>query len=669
MGRFPSWSTLWSRAPIDPPAEPPAGHEDVLSIFIDCFFLPMLEDGRLTDEEFVPLEAAYFGLRVDNEKGFEVVRGKVLNQVDWIRHNPRLKQDAVFCDRLFYAWDRKIDNAWGLPRISQNEREELFKWVTATLSRHNSELYTQVCDREIQKFGGDGSGHSRDEKRYISGHLGKHGIGREKPLHSEKNRVSKLFRDVSSRLKSISDEPADSGKHPTPPVPSPAAGESPGTPHTAAHSASRSSQARTVPAATPSSKHDIPTREATELIPSSNQSAEPSAQSAGREQSPLPAQAEQLPAPPTVIEVSIAELLGDQPVAVADRQAALRRQTRPIIDAVLEHFGDFTSPRQSPLAFSGNRISAKGQVIVVPEAALAEVSAVWFLGDIHGDILGLDSAVRYIDSQSPKATIVLLGDLFDDHGFGYEVVLRVFDLITSRPGRIGYIAGNHDVALNMRPEPECVFSSSVSPSDFADYLNDHGDDPDVGELGKLVVQFLQVAPRAIFFPDGLIAAHAGVPLGIRWEHIKSIADLERDDCLQDFTWTRAHERARKKIPNPTSKTSEFGFEDFSAFCEFVTSSLGIEATSIVRGHDHFEAGYSIYPKWTRNQCVTVNTMSRRLPRDPFGTFHRTPCVARWIPGKPTEVHRLQVPESLIDAYYKPKSSEDDTSAVSVVGSG
>jgi hypothetical protein len=358
----------------------------------------------------------------------------------------------------------------------------------------------------------------------------------------------------------------------------------------------------------------------------------------------------------------------DQPVLAGDLQALLRQQTRRLIDAILEHFGDFSSPQQSPLAFSQNRISAKGQVVVVPEAAATQASDVWFLGDIHGDILALDAAVRYIDSQSPRATLVFLGDLFDDHGFGYEVVLRVFDLITSRPGRVGYIAGNHDVALGMRSEPDRVFSSSVSPSDFADFLNDRRDDAEITEVGRLVVQFLQTAPRALFLPDGLIAAHAGVPLTMRWEHINTIADLERDDCLQDFTWTRAHERARKKIPNPTSKTSEFGFEDFSAFCEFVQSTLGIKAARIVRGHDHYETGYSIYPKWTRHQCITVNTMSRRLPRDPFGTFHRTPCVARWVPGKAPEVHRLHVPESLIDAYYKPKPVPDDASSESTAGS-
>jgi hypothetical protein len=379
------------------------------------------------------------------------------------------------------------------------------------------------------------------------------------------------------------------------------------------------------------------------------------------------APAQPLPVPPAVIDSDVEVLLRDQPLFVADRQKSLLGKSREILEKVAAAFGDFSAPQHSPLAFSQHRTTAKGQVIIVPDGNTSLDTQLWFIGDIHGDILALDAAVQYIDTQSTDATIVFLGDLFDDGGFGYEVVLRVFELIASRPRRISYIAGNHDVALGMRTSPELVFSSSVSPSDFAEFLNERRGDDLTSALGRLLVRFFEAAPRALFLPDGLIAAHAGVPLGIRWGSIKSVADLERDDCLQDFTWTRAHERARKKIPNPNSKTSEFGFEDFSAFCDFAKTTLGLEAERIVRGHDHFEAGYSVYPKWDRNQCVTINTMSRRLPRDPFGNFHRTPCVARWIPGKAPEVHRLTVPGNLIDAYYKPEAKSDEESSITAAG--
>jgi hypothetical protein len=40
--------------------------------------------------------------------------------------------------------------------------------------------------------------------------------------------------------------------------------------------------------------------------------------------------------------------------------------------------------------------------------------------------------------------------------------------------------------------------------------------------------------------------------------------------LQDFVWLRAHPRARKRIPNRTTRGSEFGREDFAAFCDLAT---------------------------------------------------------------------------------------------------
>ena len=207
------------------------------------------------------------------------------------------------------------------------------------------------------------------------------------------------------------------------------------------------------------------------------------------------------------------------------------------------------------------------------------------------------------------------------------------------------------MSLRCAADSPTTFSSSVSPCDFADFLNERRMDPVISSVGQHAIRFFAAAPRAIFLPDGLIATHGGVPLVSRLTDLKTPADLERPECLQDFVWTRAHERASKKIPNPTSKTSEFGFEDFARFCEYASTSLGIRAKRMVRGHYHFEAGHSTYAKWAFNQCVTINTMSRRLPRDPFGTFHRTPCVAKWLPGKPIQIHQLVIPPAIVESFY------------------
>lgn len=666
-----AWSLWGKRRNNETSGATESETDDVYNLFFNCFFLPMLADGKLDDAEFTPLEAAYFGLNVDATP-FDLVKHRLLGAVDNIRHTGKPSLDGSFCGLLYDAWSKKLDWSSGLPRITENQREELFKWLCSTMQRYTPPLELALREREEKKVGRDGTGGAHDA-RYRS-HLRNYGVGQNRPSLAERERVADLFREISERLKSIDDglnprtDYESSSRSPAATQPS----LSPKT--TAAMDAGGIAQNASPPRGTDAdSAREASGTSRSSVAPTSGVPADQIATHAPPV-TPIPVAADAptapvqpMPTPPTVIDSDVEALLRDQPLAVADRQKAITGNSRAILELFTNAFGDFSAPQHSPLAFSQHRTSAKGQVIVVPDGDPSLEKHVWFLGDIHGDILALDAAVRYIDSRATDATIVFLGDLFDDRGFGYEVVLRVFELIASRPGRIGYVVGNHDVALGMRTDPELVFSSSVSPSDFAEFLNERRDDDMSSALGRILVRFFQAAPRAIFLPDGLIVAHAGVPLGIRWESITSVADLERDDCLQDFTWTRAHERARKKIPNPSSKTSEFGFEDFSAFCDFAKTTLGLTAERIVRGHDHFEAGYSVYPKWVRNQCVTINTMSRRLPRDPFGDFHRTPCVARWVPGKAPEVHRLTVPGNLIDAYYKPDPKPDGKSPIPAPG--
>ena len=93
-----------------------------------------------------------------------------------------------------------------------------------------------------------------------------------------------------------------------------------------------------------------------------------------------------------------------------------------------------------------------------------------------------------------------LGDLFDDEGFGLEVLLRVFEIVLENPALVCIVAGNHDEALGF---DGTRFTSSVSPSDFSDFLNNSADDEWVTRAGKLAISLFATAPRALFFPDGL----------------------------------------------------------------------------------------------------------------------------------------------------------------------
>lgn len=281
---------------------------------------------------------------------------------------------------------------------------------------------------------------------------------------------------------------------------------------------------------------------------------------------------------------------------------------------------------------------------------------VWFVGDLHGDLLALEAALQHIDRSGggSDARIVFLGDLFDDGVHAAQVVLRVFELMLDGPARVTVIAGNHDEALAFA---DGRFQSTVLPSDFTDWLNANADDPLVARLGRAIIRFFDRAPRALFFPDGLVVAHGGVPHTDLHEALAESGDWNDPRVLQDFVWLRAHPRARKRIPNRTTRGSEFGRDDFTAFCE-VATRLGRPVQRMLRGHDHVEERFAVYPAWTANPVLTINTLSHRLPREVFGPYERVPVVAKWVRGELPEVRRLLVPPELVREIY-PEPGEQE----------
>ncbi|NDC38124.1 MAG: serine/threonine protein phosphatase [Proteobacteria bacterium] len=636
----------------------PTGGERAFRDFIDLFFGPMVEDGRLASHEFAPLSAAYFALGV--EHGIDPDGQDARSRRESFRLGMQEKVNGLFgpaapavpglndpcrvelAARLVDAWNR-MSVLPGIQRLTLSDREVLLEWIKNTLTVWNqpsalndvlNHAATQTTD-------------------YLNRHCATH-----QPTDGDRKRIRTYFEAAAKLLATLynpDDAIPSSTASTAPAVAVPGAARDVGP----APAASAREDVRTAPA------DGLPCSAAPPILPSPSSPAGdalhgPAAAGAVGSIAPsapptAPAAEAVPPPPPQVLSIDLTEQLrslGDDVRAhVIKRRQLLADQAATIIDGIDRLFADFSRPTESPLALSRYRSLGSGHIAVVTDDDTLGPVPFWFLGDIHGDLLGLETAIEYIDNKCPESTIVFLGDLFDDEGFGLEVLLRVFQLIVERPGRIGYIVGNHDVSLRCAAGEPTTFSSSVSPCDFADFLNERRMDSVISSVGQRAIKFFAAAPRAIFLPDGLIATHGGVPLVSRLSDLKAPADLERPECLQDFVWTRAHERARKKIPNPTSKTSEFGFEDFTRFCDYASTSLGIRAKRMVRGHDHFEAGHFTYDRWIFNQCVTVNTMSRRLPRDPFGTFHRTPCVARWTPGAPLEIHQLVIPAKIVEGFY------------------
>jgi hypothetical protein len=330
-------------------------------------------------------------------------------------------------------------------------------------------------------------------------------------------------------------------------------------------------------------------------------------------------------------------------VARAVDPAAVRARMRSTVEAMESLLDSYAGPR---LLFDDHRGLTNDRAIAI--RAYDDAEPLWIIGDLHGDLLTLEAALALIDAQpAGAARIVFLGDLFDDEGLGLETLLRVFELILERPGRICLIAGNHDEALSYDGSR---FASSVSPGDFAEFLNANLAHEWIVRAGKLAVRVTAAAPRALFFPDGLLVAHAGFPLTDLHAALEETGDWNAPQCLSDFTWTRAHPTARRKMPNRHTRGSQFGHEDFAAFCA-VAARLGRPVSHMVRGHDHVEERFIAYPAYAAHPILTTVALSRRLPRESFGPAARVPTVARYQSHALPQVHRLHIPPALVEAVF------------------
>jgi hypothetical protein len=365
-----------------------------------------------------------------------------------------------------------------------------------------------------------------------------------------------------------------------------------------------------------------------------------------------PTEAQSAPFPQLLPVIDVHDLDWTR-ITASMRPGALRARMRSVVEELEDRLD---SERGMHMLFDDQRESPTDRAL-----KLAEIPDVplWFIGDLHGDLLALDAALSLIAREAERESaapprIVFLGDLFDDGGYGLETVLRVFELILERPRAVCLLAGNHDEALGYNG---ARFTATVAPSDFSEFLNENLAHEWIGRAGKLTVRIVAHAPRALFFPDGLLAAHGGFPLTDLHQRLAQTGDWNNPECLLDFVWTRAHPRARKKLPNRTSRGSQFGYEDFAAFCA-LSANLGRTVTHMVRGHDHVDDRYEIYEAYAATPVLTTVALSRRLERELFGPFVRVPTIARWARGSLPQVYRLHIPPAQVRSCYPEENAAD-----------
>lgn len=305
------------------------------------------------------------------------------------------------------------------------------------------------------------------------------------------------------------------------------------------------------------------------------------------------------------------------------------------------------------MAFAGLAKNPGQSVIFVDAGEQKKASDIWFVGDVHGDLVGLEATLHYIDKTSPESTVVFLGDLFDRGRHSFQVVARIMQLIVGHPGKVCVLRGNHDESLRF-VENSNRFTATVHPADFAEELNlEVEKNATALSFGKRVVKFGASLPRAIFFEGGLFAAHGGIPLSDIWPAVKNFNDLVTNERgLNDFVWNRVSEDRPRKIPNRFYSQSEFGYEDFFKFCEVAGTWGKWPVKWMVRGHDHVDTNnirYACHPKWL-NRVLTINNMCHRIDSDITffnPTYVRKPALARYVQGAVPEIHVLDVPEALV----------------------
>jgi hypothetical protein len=289
----------------------------------------------------------------------------------------------------------------------------------------------------------------------------------------------------------------------------------------------------------------------------------------------------------------------------------------------------------------------------------------WFIGDLHGDLLALECAIEVIQrlSKAKPPRIVFLGDLFDDGGYPSETILRVLELACSSPGQITWIAGNHDDAFGY-DAAQGQFYSTVIPCDFAELVNSSAEDSAHRQAGLVAAWLVQRLPRALLFEDGLLAAHGGFPLPDLWPSLAQAKDLSRPEALRDFTWARAHDRIRHKMPTRASRISDFGRDDLAGFASILTRLLdGRPVHRFIRGHDHILERYGLHSTYQRMPMRTINSMSRRLPREIYGGYTRAPVIARQSPNQTPVIYRIHIPDDAVYSAY-PLASDLDTKGFS-----
>ena len=286
-------------------------------------------------------------------------------------------------------------------------------------------------------------------------------------------------------------------------------------------------------------------------------------------------------------------------------------------------------------------------VHVVGDAASIADRDIWFVGDIHGDILAFRAAMAFMASNSTHRPIyVFLGDLFDRNPFGLNVLIESVRLLRDDPDSVFFIAGNHDDGLEWT---EAGFLSRITPHQFSDELNAFGDEI-TKEFARQYVRISKKLPVGLVLPNGVFATHGGVPSrperavkniweGLDAKGVKKLIAAKRSEFLCN--------RFQKDVSTGTKLSPDFSWAEIVNFGEAVEKVYGVAVRCMVRGHDHcdlcrhdwarssFEGNDSVPPEKAAKvrDVLTMTSMLMMYKEESLPGFHQHktsyPTVARY----------------------------------------
>jgi hypothetical protein len=245
----------------------------------------------------------------------------------------------------------------------------------------------------------------------------------------------------------------------------------------------------------------------------------------------------------------------------------------------------------------------------------------FFIGDIHGDFPSLHTLLEQA-RKNDEFHLCFLGDLVDRGPFSAECLALLLDFIMRHPKQVLWILGNHDESVRYLYSANTLaglsfhesgyrgdrkFAASVEPAEFTEWLNESGKERE--DVGRLFVEICQRLSRAALFADGLLATHGGVPLEDIWGDLVQSESLHRERALLDFTWVRLCDQPSKKGwkldagKRKSSSDFQMGFRDLENFQDHVKEWFPFQR--IVRGHDHFQEGFSRFENSKKIPILTL----------------------------------------------------------------